>query len=636
MYGGGANDGAAVDTNYYVCGAPNALSRYYGGISNGYSSTNIIQKTCENWYLGGIEDGSGSYMDNISNCPPPVYTEIYKGGEKDGYGAMILLQISCENWYLGGIDDGGDVGNSVFYTCSDPDYRLLYRGGEEDGYSGSIIIQKICESMYSGGIDDGSGESDIIYFSCPPPIYTDLYKGGDDDGYESELLIQIICNVLYSGGYEDGAAVGSSFVCSDSIWFVGIPDSICRGESVNFTPYSYRTQLTNFYWSFEGGVPLTSTERTPTVRYRQKGKYDVTLVAWNDTIRDTIRYNDYITVGVKPINDSIIVLGSTNLCECGAVTLVAPAGHTFTWSNGQTTQSIDVYQSGVYSVTIDDCYVPINPVVINITGLLDEPQLSTNGFDYNTITLYSSPAVSYYWSPNGETTDSIIVNSSGTYWVQISDGSGCTKESQKAKVKIGGVCNEAALATKLIYFRGIPINNEWIMLKWETTTELNNNYYVIEKSKNGKTDWFELLKEKSTGNINSKSIYSVYDKEPYMGISYYKLKSVDNNGISEYLGYIAITMYPKQVYIKDIYPNPTEDFLNYSIINNIENTKIKILITDVLGQILKEESYYAVVGETRKRIDVRGIESGVYFITFKAINAKKIDNDILIYKFIRQ
>ncbi len=57
---------------------------------------------------------------------------------------------------------------------------------------------------------------------------------------------------------------------------------------------------TDFRWYFPGGVPSTSTERTPKVRFNDQGKYSVKLVAYNALYTDSIEITDYITVLDEP------------------------------------------------------------------------------------------------------------------------------------------------------------------------------------------------------------------------------------------------------------------------------------------------------------------------------------------------
>jgi len=54
--------------------------------------------------------------------------------------------------------------------------------------------------------------------------------------------------------------------------------------------------ITTWEWTFEGGVPQTSDQESPAVRYSTPGSFDVQLVASNESESDTLRIEDYITV----------------------------------------------------------------------------------------------------------------------------------------------------------------------------------------------------------------------------------------------------------------------------------------------------------------------------------------------------
>jgi gliding motility-associated-like protein len=70
-----------------------------------------------------------------------------------------------------------------------------------------------------------------------------------------------------------------------------------------------------------------------------------------------------IQVNVTPLaaTPSISASGPTEFCEGNSVVLTASHGENFIWSNGATSQSIVVNQSGMYSVTISSGCPPINP-----------------------------------------------------------------------------------------------------------------------------------------------------------------------------------------------------------------------------------------------------------------------------------
>lgn len=123
------------------------------------------------------------------------------------------------------------------------------------------------------------------------------------------------------------------------------------------------------------------------------------------------------------------ITGPTSICAGSNAMLNAGSGYTsYLWSTNETTQTIIVASSGTYSVTVSDgsCSgstsvtitqsASINPT---ITGQLTIcPGTSTildAGSGYN----------GYQWSSGGST-QTISVNSSGTYSVTVSDANGCS------------------------------------------------------------------------------------------------------------------------------------------------------------------------------------------------------------------
>jgi hypothetical protein len=72
-------------------------------------------------------------------------------------------------------------------------------------------------------------------------------------------------------------------------------------------------------------------------------------------------------------------------------------------------------------------------------------------------------------------------------------------------------------------------DNVKVELTWSSNTELNNNLYVVERSKDAMN--FEAVTSvKSFGNNSNLISYFDVDNTPYEGKSYYRLTQVDKNG----------------------------------------------------------------------------------------------------------
>ncbi len=68
-----------------------------------------------------------------------------------------------------------------------------------------------------------------------------------------------------------------------------------QGAIVNYTDASLGS-LNNWSWTFEGGIPASSSEQHPSVRYPNSGRYGVSLVVGNGEESDTLTYESYVNV----------------------------------------------------------------------------------------------------------------------------------------------------------------------------------------------------------------------------------------------------------------------------------------------------------------------------------------------------
>ncbi|MBK9107386.1 MAG: DUF3494 domain-containing protein [Saprospiraceae bacterium] len=147
-------------------------------------------------------------------------------------------------------------------------------------------------------------------------------------------------------------------------------------------------------------------------------------------------FNNVVNISQRPIPSSIVATGATTFCTGGSVILVGNVGGV--WNTGATTPSISVSTSGDYFVvntnlcgsdTSNHIQVTVNSLpACSISG--DElicPGSSTN---------LCAPNVtghSYEWS-TGATTECILVNSSGSFNVTITDINGCSNVCSKSVI----------------------------------------------------------------------------------------------------------------------------------------------------------------------------------------------------------
>ena len=160
------------------------------------------------------------------------------------------------------------------------------------------------------------------------------------------------------------------------------------------------------------------------------------------------------------------------------------------------------------------------------------------------------------------------------------------------------------LPIELLKFCGIYLDQK-INLTWQTTSETNNDYFEIFKSKD--LSYFEKLGTVAgAGNSNSTNTYSFIDENPYPGNNYYKLKQVDFDGNYSESNTILVK-FLKAGELNIYYNNA-----NSVIVSNTSNKIDVIEITDITGK-----SVIKLVNnseESQLQINIDNITPGIYFV----------------------
>ena len=69
----------------------------------------------------------------------------------------------------------------------------------------------------------------------------------------------------------------------------------------------------------------------------------------------------------------------------------------------------------------------------------------------------------------------------------------------------------SVLPVELAYFEGKRVGS-YVLLEWETMAEVNNDYFIVEKSTDGE-NWEEILTVDGQGNTSEQTYYSQIDIE---------------------------------------------------------------------------------------------------------------------------
>lgn len=142
---------------------------------------------------------------------------------------------------------------------------------------------------------------------------------------------------------------------------------------------------------------------------------------------------------------SITASGPLTFCQGGSLTLTTGTGGSYNWSTGATTQNISVSAAGSYSVTVtnpgncsasDTVTVTVNSSPSATATATSAACGTNNGSAAVTASGGTSP-YSYLWS-NSATASSISNLTAGTYFVTVTDASGCTAVASASVNNAGG------------------------------------------------------------------------------------------------------------------------------------------------------------------------------------------------------
>jgi hypothetical protein len=141
------------------------------------------------------------------------------------------------------------------------------------------------------------------------------------------------------------------------------------------------------------------------------------------------------------------------------------------------------------------------------------------------------------------------------------------------------------LPIELISFSAEPEDHH-VNLSWQTATETNNDYFTIERSRDGSAlESIDTID--GAGNSTNVLHYSVTDRMPYNNVSYYRLKQVDFNGHFSYSDWKMVQMETPST-IK-VYPNPSSGNVSIDLTGEID-ALWTMTIMDLSGKVVAAQS----------------------------------------------
>jgi hypothetical protein len=195
-------------------------------------------------------------------------------------------------------------------------------------------------------------------------------------------------------------------------------------------------------------------------------------------------------------------------------------------------------------------------------------------------------------------------------------------------VSIGLTANSASCITRttlpVSLLRFVGTNNSCAnYLQWATVSELNNDYFDLQKSIDG-LNFATIAKIDGAGTTTTLQTYAFTDDNINKN-NYYRLRQIDIDGTAHTLPTLVSLqsncIKKGKVGIETAFPNPTA--ANITILYNAnlaQSGNAKTVLIDVFGQIVSEKDIVLQEDGNIISLDLKSLAGGVYLFYLKGEN----------------
>lgn len=187
----------------------------------------------------------------------------------------------------------------------------------------------------------------------------------------------------------------------------------------------------------------------------------------------------------------------------------------------------------------------------------------------------------------------------------------------------GEVCNfsftiEAApliLPIELLSFNGECIDN-YVQLNWQTASESNNDYFLVEKSMDGSI-FYPVTKVRATGNSSTLQKYGIRDEESFGRTAYYRLSQTDNDGYTKIFNNMMVAVNGCTADNTVIWSTGNEIRVT---VKGEKSAAYSIVVHDMLGRIVENRSCIFTKDNPSINFPINAA-NGIYMVTvFNGVN----------------
>ena len=473
------------------------------------------------------------------------------------------------------------------------------------------------ELFTSNGVLDATAVGNtVVYDGSAQNIHTSTYENltlGGTGTYTLLAATQINSDLILAGG--------SLAAAGNTITFGGTSAQTITDLSagIAFGGLTFDNVTTTLSGDVTVSAALTMTNGIVDV---PSGTASLTMLAGSSSTDGNA--NSYVDGPMKKVGNTDFIF------PVGDATVWAPVGLTAVTGGSATTEFTGEY----FFIAAP------NPADLPASGLDHVSEMEYWNVDNNT-TDVTSADLTFYWKDAdrsgitdlttgvGQDLVAVHYNSGTPEWEVLATtinggsttgvgGTGSITATFTAfsPVGFGSALGINALPIELNYFKAFVEQNT-VLLKWETASETNNDYFTVERSSDGLT-FYEIAEVAGAGTSLELNQYAHLDRSPLNGISYYRLQQTDFNGSNTFskVVLVELDLDDFRAPTLEIYPNPVAQgrTLSYRFTSGSEGIG-RIAIQNAMGQLIQEAQIEKSGYELQNELAVpMQLKAGVYIV----------------------
>lgn len=176
-------------------------------------------------------------------------------------------------------------------------------------------------------------------------------------------------------------------------------------------------------------------------------------------------------------------------------------------------------------------------------------------------------------------------------------------------ITLGSMNSTTLFPIELVDFSAKAADSRRVELNWQTQSETNNAYFTVERSQDA-ISWEKVTTVDGAGTSTTLLSYYTIDPNPYIGISYYRLKQTDYDGQYTYSNVESVRI--EKLADLVVYPNPT--YNQVTVEGDVKELE-QLKIYNSLGQDITSKTKKLTQNSTRLMIDISSLATGIYYFT---------------------